>query len=85
MRSLHVGCLMLTDNLISERVNELDLAARDIDVALADLKGQIAQLEDARLAILSEHYQLTEMSAPGPLFSLLRGDNAGNANMELRV
>ena len=54
---------------IKNRVNDLAAAEGDIVKGLADVEVQRRTLEDALHAIRVERYELTESTAPGPLFS----------------
>ena len=54
---------------IENRVKDLARAEADILKALQDVENQRRSLEDSLQVIRLERYELTEASAPGPLFS----------------
>ena len=65
---------------ISNRVADLAMAEGDILGRLADIEAEQRSLRESLQAFRLERYQLTEISAPGPLFSLLRDKSASQSS-----
>lgn len=67
--------MAIRNDHIINRVKDLAGAEADILKALQDVENQRRSLEDSLQMIRLERYELTEASAPGPLFSSALTDN----------